>query len=590
MKKFVLAVSAAIVFAALTTPVARAGDWFVQDSSPEPPDSQIVTTNTYVISRSTSCTNASAIVHYRTVGLTAFPGKHFVSVSGRLAFAPGEISKTVAVEEILAFGSSFLFQINELGSSRRYLFEVLDEGGSLLASTTRTLKAVANPVSWRDLFRTEKCVDLFDADTNNWPRIYVSDDGFDQFNWADEDYRNRYAEWYAEMNVTGDQFDLQDLPMSYLRSIDACFHMTFDFDARECDDGYQHVQVIVNKDDNTFDDNAKDSDPGTPHHSSYLACFSHADDYTNWNFSPYSFPVTTVDNNEGAKDPWTGHHSDLMKQRFNTDCRASDGSLALPLDLEVIRFRFDASGYEEDGWELGNNFNVHIWVADDTAPTLDSSSYTDSIVVSPGPHIRGSTARISIAFSEIVLVSDAVKLETSWGDFVYETGAGSNVLTFRGTIDANVGTILLVKVKAPLDITDLAENSFVNFHIGGYVIHQYVEEPSAGYTPWASAFDLGAWNATDACGVHNIFRYAFDKPVGAFTKPSLISISLEGGQPVVHTPPLVKTEGYTFSILATDTLDGAGASTAYALDPSGRTPIPASDNPARFFRLRVEER
>ena len=100
MKKFVLAVSAAIVFAAFTIPVARAGDWSVQDSSPEPPDFQIVTTNTYVISRSTSCTNASAIVHYRTVGLTAFPGKHFVAVSGRLAISCSAARMIMAISAI----------------------------------------------------------------------------------------------------------------------------------------------------------------------------------------------------------------------------------------------------------------------------------------------------------------------------------------------------------------------------------------------------------------------------------------------------------------------------------------------------------
>ena len=116
-------------------------------------------------------------------------------------------------------------------------------------------------------------------------------------------------------------------------------------------------------------------------------------------------------------------------------------------------------------------------------------------------------------------------------------------------------------------------------------------EPAYTYADWAADNGVtGAWNATDALGVHNVFRYAFGKATGAFTNPPLLSISFENGQPVVHTPPLVNTEGYTFGILATDTLDGTGASATYTLNPSGRTPIPASDNPARFFRLRVTER
>ena len=62
----------------------------------------------------------------------------------------------------------------------------------------------------------------------------------------------------------------------------------------------------------------------------------------------------------------------------------------------------------------------------------------------------------------------------------------------------------------------------------------------------------GAWDAADASGIHNVFRYVFD-----------------------------------ISILASDTL--GGTTTAYPLDPSGDTTIPKTAAPARFFRLRVTE-
>ena len=79
-------------------------------------------------------------------------------------------------------------------------------------------------------------------------------------------------------------------------------------------------------------------------------------------------------------------------------------------------------------------------------------------------------------------------------------------------------------------------------------------ESLPGYVIWAVANGTtGAWNATDASGVHNVFRYLFDKPS------------------------------------ATDDLAGTGATT-YPLDADGETTIPASDKPARFFRLRVTER
>ena len=59
---------------------------------------------------------------------------------------------------------------------------------------------------------------------------------------------------------------------------------------------------------------------------------------------------------------------------------------------------------------------------------------------------------------------------------------------------------------------------------------------------------------------------------------------------MIHTPPLSPSAtGFEISILATDDLAGTGGTT-YPLDADGETTIPASDKPARFFRLRVTER
>ena len=112
-----------------------------------------------------------------------------------------------------------------------------------------------------------------------------------------------------------------------------------------------------------------------------------------------------------------------------------------------------------------------------------------------------------------------------------------------------------------------------------------------GFTAWAAANGVtGAWDATDASGVHNVFRYAFDKPTGAFTNPPLLSISFDAlGRAVIHTPPLNSSAtGFDVSILATADLAGTGATT-YPLDADGETTIPATNSPARFFRLQAVE-
>jgi uncharacterized protein (TIGR02145 family) len=111
---------------------------------------------------------------------------------------------------------------------------------------------------------------------------------------------------------------------------------------------------------------------------------------------------------------------------------------------------------------------------------------------------------------------------------------------------------------------------------------------SSPYENWAAANGVeGAWDETDASGIHNVFRYLFDKPTGAFMNPPLLSISFDAsGKAVITTPPLVNTEGYMFSILATDTLDGAGATTN-SLNASGTTTIDETGKTSRFFRLRA---
>ena len=113
------------------------------------------------------------------------------------------------------------------------------------------------------------------------------------------------------------------------------------------------------------------------------------------------------------------------------------------------------------------------------------------------------------------------------------------------------------------------------------------------YDIWAAANGVsGAWDATDASGIHNVFRYAFDKPTGAFTDPPLLSISFDAsGNPLVLTPPLdPSATGFDLSILAYDALTNAVPSAAWPLSPTGTNAIPASASPSRFFRLKAAER
>ena len=111
----------------------------------------------------------------------------------------------------------------------------------------------------------------------------------------------------------------------------------------------------------------------------------------------------------------------------------------------------------------------------------------------------------------------------------------------------------------------------------------------SGYAAWAAANGVsGAWDAVDASGVANVFRYAFNKPSGAFTDPVLIDITFNAqGKAVILTPPLVNTDGFTFTIEATDNVDGTGNAASYPLNASGETVIDETGKSTRFFRLRA---
>ncbi|MBP5227125.1 MAG: hypothetical protein J6336_07045 [Kiritimatiellae bacterium] len=116
--------------------------------------------------------------------------------------------------------------------------------------------------------------------------------------------------------------------------------------------------------------------------------------------------------------------------------------------------------------------------------------------------------------------------------------------------------------------------------------------PDNAYSVWAAANNVtGAWDAKDALGVPNVFRYLFGLPTGAFANPPLLAITIDAeGRAVIHTPPLSATAtGFDLSILATDDLAGTGA-TVYPLDPSGKTVIPKTDSKTRFFRLKAAEK
>ena len=388
--------------------------------------------STFTITRNTNI-SATEKVLYRTVSLSAIAGKHFTAASGKLTFDAGETSKTVTVSETTPGTDAYKYQTS---SNRQYRFEVTDLGGYYLAHCNRSITSGLTSVS-SSVFNEKTGTITSDEFT-------VTDKGYSQT--GNPHIINRSA-FYTDNDKT------------YLSFLGVELRMTLEFQAKEVSDGYQYLQVLANNTTGYDSDNKADKgDPGTPSASHYMAGFeiSKGSKYTT--YKTYTFPVLSVSSGNGATNPW-GYSSDgdfpLSKQKFNSNCRATDGKIILPTNLNTISVRFDASGSDNDDWMV-KNLKAKVKAVETTAPTKSGDP-----VVAPGPYGAGSTVYISVPFSEIVTVSGTPSLHTDWGDYDYFSGSGSNVLTFSGTIPTTFGAQLITRTFNGT-ITDLAGNALAS--------------------------------------------------------------------------------------------------------------------------------
>ena len=140
--------------------------------------------------------------------------------------------------------------------------------------------------------------------------------------------------------------------------------------------------------------------------------------------------------------------------------------------------------------------------------------------------------------------------------------------------------------------------SDVTSESSGYITRTISRAPDAGvaaaYNAWATENGVsGAWDATDANGVPNAFRYVFDQADASFTGVVIIGFYCLGdGAVAIQTLPIVNGKDvFTFTIVASDNADGSGNIAEYPLaidDPEGITIIEEEYNPNRFFRVKVD--
>ena len=375
------------------------------------------------------CTvNLSAANHYNINQIT-----YGISPS-TMHFEPGDTEKTIVVNETPEYETEDAYKF-QVGETRSYRFLVLDKGGFLLAYCDREI-TTGTSVPSSGIFE-EKEVTVFTEEKT------ITEAGYNS--------EGRYNA------VPIDDYFSNAAPQSYLNLIRAKLNMTVSLEAKEENDGYQHIQILVNDTNNCDHDNSG-SNPGTIGYSHYLACFSHKQDGKETSYASYSFPVLSVENGKGADKPWDGNTvGDLKKQVFRDGCRASNGKLIIPTDLTTLGIRFDAGGESTDTW-IVKNVKARITAVDETGPT----NIWRTLIATK--QARGNTIYFSEFFDEIVKVSGNLTLSTSWADLTYIAGDGTNVLTFSGVIRDDVvpgtnGTRFEINGHTGT-ITDLAGNLF----------------------------------------------------------------------------------------------------------------------------------
>ena len=411
-------------------------------------------------------TSAAETVHYRTVPLSAFPGQHYMEKSGTLVFAPGQTGTNITVSAASMSNDAYRFQT---GTSRSYRFELTDRAGALLASKDGSVSSGLTQVSQNyvssnitDLVKfngssltsgmgSSKYYDVSYSPSSNGNHVmtdgYIKiDDGYD--------YDNHTlctiptSAFFTQTKGSQDYFD----------SLGCKLYATVYFTMKEVDDGYQYIQILA---DNATSKDGKDPDGGvnTPSTSIYKACFELSKGSGNYPGTVttdhyQAFPHRTDNHTSSTEFDYADAYLYAQAFKDNTPSyrAAKSGSLVLSPKVNAVNVRFDANGGGDDTW-LVKNLKVRFALCDSTRPTKLADP-----VVAPGPYRYGTTFYVSIPFREIVTVTGTPTLHTDWGDLSYFFGSGSNVLTFKGVIDADYGENLVVRTLSGT-ITDLAGNA-----------------------------------------------------------------------------------------------------------------------------------
>lgn len=340
-------------------------------------------------------------------------------------------------------------------------------GASIGTGTaTRTMTAEESHKVDRDIFNEYKEYVIKSGETQ---RGDYDDDGL---GWSDNGkIGSSCGETVDIKNVYPDDFE-------YWNAVTDRLQYKLSFEAKEENNGYQHVQITrsgaVSTDFYPNNGNYRAAGgaavdagrylseyiSGSP--VQYLATFEHGGGALSATkgYAQYYFPSGAFSNsNPGI--------CRMEEYWGNQDTQAEDGSLSdLYTSGMQITFGFGASGSGRDKWYT-RNLTGHFKLVDTEGPKL--------LGIAPmaegTAYLPGDTITLALVFDEIVDQENSalknVQLKTNLGDFTYAGGADTNVLYFTGKApDTAFTQVTISEVENSNGIEDMAGNQAGNLLSG----------------------------------------------------------------------------------------------------------------------------
>ncbi|MBM6829299.1 InlB B-repeat-containing protein [Anaerotignum lactatifermentans] len=390
-------------------------------------------TSTFTISRDGA--DGEQTVYYRTVNGSAVGGTHFAHQADSVTFKDGETVKTVTVTE---YSVSSVYDNNAAtayaNADRTYSFEIYRvTGGATIASGTavREMTKDANKTIDRGLFNT------YQTSVNPSGETARGDYDGTSMGWTNGTEGNN-----AKVTIsfgTGNYID-------YMKAVAQNVQYKVSFQAKEVNDGYQHIQIVPGSGIDLGYYPYQGSWNGTMTTVVYAATFEHGGSTKNTSYAAYTFPNAN------------GSVPNLKQEKWKDDSNNGNGCVLLPVDTTQLTVGFGASGDDKDEWTT-KNVTHYLKYLDTKEPTL--------LGVAPmagGSYLPGDSVTVALVFDEIVDSANSnlnnVSIETSWGTFAYAGGADTNVLYFNGTVTNTAsGNLTVTAIKNASDIKDMAEDT-----------------------------------------------------------------------------------------------------------------------------------